>query len=164
MKRITGFAAICLSACSGPSFEFRGYTNQSACSDIVTAEKQHGTVVQVSEEQVPNVGSATVTELAVELFGKAGTAKVACFSGGIVDVHYTVPGGGGSGTEASFNWLSDELRHELGPWSEESGTAGRIRTFVCGVPATVRLVEVRPSSEAPDGRVMLVVVPRSGLC
>ena len=148
-------------ACSGQSFEFRGYTTKAGCGDIVAAESKYGTVSRVSREEVPKLGKAEITELSVKLFGRSATAKVACFAGGIVDVYYTVPGSTESGAQSSFEWLSGELRKEFGPWIEESGTTGRIRTFVCGVPATVRLAEDTTGSTS---QATLVVVPRPSVC
>ena len=156
MKRIAIISLALVGACSGAPFEFRGYTNTATCREVIAAEKRYGTVARVRSEEVPRLGKAEITELTVDLFGRPAGAAVACFTSGVVDVHYTLPSSPAG--EQSFDWLSGELRKQFGNWSEQPSTTGRIRTFVCGVPATVRLVE------KPDAQAELFVAPRPGVC
>lgn len=155
MRNALALSAVLLASCAGDTFEFRGYAAGSDCDAIVATERSQGAVIGVRTEDVPGMGAAEITEIAVDLFGYPATASIACFEAGIVDVSYVVSGKDPS----SFDDLSGRLRDALGPWSEEAGTSGRIRTFRCGVPASVILVEDRA-----DGRAELIVTPRRGVC
>lgn len=157
MKRLAAISLALFGACTETSFEFRGYTNTASCEQVIAAEKRFGTVSRTRSEEVPRLGKAQVTELTVDLFGRSARAAVACFTSGMIDIHYTLPSSPPGG-EQSFDWLSAELQKQFGSWSEQPVTTGRIRTFVCGVPATVRLIE------KADAQAELFVAPRPGVC
>ena len=159
MKHLAVVSVLLLGACSDDEFEFRGYSNSASCNEVIAAEKVYGTVTGTRIEEVPRLGRTEITELSGGLFDRPATVSVACFSSGVVNVSYVLADL--PGAAPAFDALSVELTKLFGPWSEKQGTKGRIRTFLCGNPATVRLVEESGKSPA---QAMLLVTPRRGVC
>lgn len=68
---------VLLSACGKPTFEFRGYSDISSCTDVVDAEVSLGAQV-IGTNKADYEESLTLTEMKVEIQGASAIAYVEC--------------------------------------------------------------------------------------
>ena len=152
-----------VSACSPPLFEFRGYTDQSSCTEILAAELSNGgQVAGIENKVVPRFGELSITEIQTQMYASDATAQIVCQSNDQPHtVLYTVQGGDSTDLDLVFDRFYDGLTREFGAAQITKDRIGRSANFSCGETGTVQLAQEHSNA---FNQVTLFVIFRSRVC
>ena len=133
-----------LLGCSNPAFEFRGYTANSTCNEVVGAEEHLGGHIQ-STETIDTQTQRTATSLEVEFLDYPAFAQIECYaSGKVVAVYYSIGDNVRESLTGTFDRVAKALATEIGEGIVPTGdfdTDRRMLDFPFPAGGFVRLYE-----------------------
>ena len=169
MRRLWLTVLLALQGCAEPSFEFRGYSDLSSCSDAIGAELANGgrLIGGFASEDVEHPG--LVTELDGEIFDENVRIDIYCdLRGFLSSIHYYSQASEPEETGAVFRRFAAELEALFGPPTQIATDQGRSLRFLCHNPSPVLIDEWRlaPEDETEPvvHEVYLAVLPPAAKC
>ena len=158
---------VILTGCLFASFEFRGYNNWSSCGGIVQAEIYNGGVLAGSREESIDYGYGPepikIDEIHGDLFGVPSKIEVTC-QNKVPGVFYVVESTSPVQAGERFSIFSNRLAKEFGKPDESDRDDGRVQNFLCGEPASVKLILGTERPDLTKNDILLIVTPYSGVC
>lgn len=158
--------SVSFSGCAKPDFVFRGYIDQSGCSDVIEAERAFGAVI-TETRPLPEEKEITITEMSTTIFDQTAIALVECVQDKrFFAIVYVVQPDEAQSLAELFEKMAAESSKYFGkPVSfHETQTEGRAIEFrSCGGGA-ITVSENQPDFEFGYENVMLEIWPRSKVC